>query len=203
MLESFRIDLSKFLKRKLNRRSEWPSEEPFYWDVRMIEFLLLFWLEREEYKKTNSCWQFCTDSMVLINTAMKFHHCFSAVQRWTCSCDTSSSSMRFSFSPVLSFYGSLWEWWILVEGGSDQRRLIRYLLHDRDHSALERPVKNDSQTLPVTMNLALQQIIEFVSARCPRANRVLFNPWSWTTFIGRKESNHRHQWMDRLRTSFE
>lgn len=48
------------------------------------------------------------------------------------------------------------------DGGSDQRRLLRYLLTDQRHDALERPVRNDSDTLPVTINLALQQIIEFV-----------------------------------------
>lgn len=48
-------------------------------------------------------------------------------------------------------------------GGVHQRRLLKYLLVDNQHDPLERPVRNDSDTLPVSMNLALQQIIDFVS----------------------------------------
>ncbi len=44
-----------------------------------------------------------------------------------------------------------------------QRRLLKHLLTDRQYETLERPVQNDSQTLPVSINLALQQIIDFVS----------------------------------------
>jgi len=40
---------------------------------------------------------------------------------------------------------------------------LKYLLVDRQYDALERPVRNDSETLSVSINLALQQIIEFVS----------------------------------------
>ncbi|UJR10224.1 hypothetical protein I4U23_014437 [Adineta vaga] len=48
-----------------------------------------------------------------------------------------------------------------VVGGEHQRKLLRYLLEENQHSPLERPVYNDSHTLTVTMNLALQQIIDF------------------------------------------
>lgn len=47
--------------------------------------------------------------------------------------------------------------------GADQRRLLKYLFEENKHDPLERPVKNDSETLTVTMSLALQQIIDFVS----------------------------------------
>jgi len=50
-----------------------------------------------------------------------------------------------------------------IVGGEHQRRLLKYLLEQSDHNPLERPVYNDSHTLTVTMNLALQQIIDFVS----------------------------------------
>lgn len=50
-----------------------------------------------------------------------------------------------------------------IVGGLDQRRLLKYLLLDKQYNSLERPVQNDSKTLPVYMNLALQQIIDFVS----------------------------------------
>jgi gluconate kinase len=33
---------------------------------------------------------------------------------------------------------------------------------ENQYDLLERPVQNDTQTLPVTINLALQQIIDFV-----------------------------------------
>ena len=52
--------------------------------------------------------------------------------------------------------------WNLV-AGEHQRKLLRYLLEENQHNPLERPVYNDSHTLTVTMNLALQQIIDFVS----------------------------------------
>lgn len=47
--------------------------------------------------------------------------------------------------------------------GLYQRRLIKHLLTERQYDPLERPVQNDSQTLPVSINLAVQQIIDFVS----------------------------------------
>ena len=50
-----------------------------------------------------------------------------------------------------------------IGGGEHQRRLLKYLLEENNHTPLERPVYNDSHTLTVTMNLALQQIIDFVS----------------------------------------
>ncbi|CAF4360869.1 unnamed protein product, partial [Rotaria sp. Silwood2] len=45
-------------------------------------------------------------------------------------------------------------------GGPDQLRLLEYLLNSR-YKPIARPVQNDSHTLPVTINLALQQIISF------------------------------------------
>ena len=53
----------------------------------------------------------------------------------------------------------------MLVGGPDQRRLLKHLLTERQHDPLERPVLNESQTLPVSINLALQQIIDFVSER--------------------------------------
>ena len=50
-------------------------------------------------------------------------------------------------------------------GGPDQRRLLDFLVKEKQHNPLERPVKNESQTISVKMNLALQQIINFVSIR--------------------------------------
>ena len=49
-------------------------------------------------------------------------------------------------------------------GGSHQRRLLRHLLSDQRYDPLERPVQNDSDTLSVNMNLALQQVVDFVSS---------------------------------------
>lgn len=53
----------------------------------------------------------------------------------------------------------------LVElvGGEHQRRLLQHLFEESKYNQLERPVLNDSNTLHVVMNLALQQIIDFVS----------------------------------------
>jgi hypothetical protein len=48
-------------------------------------------------------------------------------------------------------------------GGPDQRRLLNHLLIEKQYNPLERPVQNDSKTLPVRINLALQQIVDFVS----------------------------------------
>ncbi|CAF2653494.1 unnamed protein product [Rotaria sp. Silwood2] len=48
----------------------------------------------------------------------------------------------------------------LIIGGPDQLRLLEYLLNSR-YKPIARPVQNDSHTLPVTINLALQQIISF------------------------------------------
>ncbi|CAF3991195.1 unnamed protein product, partial [Adineta steineri] len=49
----------------------------------------------------------------------------------------------------------------MIIGGPDQRRLTKYLLVDRQYDILERPVSNDSFTVPVSINLAIQQIIDF------------------------------------------
>jgi hypothetical protein len=51
----------------------------------------------------------------------------------------------------------------MLVGGPEQRRLLKYLMNEKQYDPLERPVQNDSQTLPVSINLALQQIIDFVS----------------------------------------
>ena len=51
-----------------------------------------------------------------------------------------------------------------IVGGIHQRRLLHYLFEDSKYDPLERPVHNDTHTLPVTMNLAIQQIIDFVSS---------------------------------------
>ncbi|CAF2143739.1 unnamed protein product [Rotaria magnacalcarata] len=49
----------------------------------------------------------------------------------------------------------------IILGGEHQRRLLKYLLDENNHNPLERPVYNDSHSLTVTMNMALQQIIDF------------------------------------------
>ncbi|CAF1193949.1 unnamed protein product [Adineta ricciae] len=46
-------------------------------------------------------------------------------------------------------------------GGNHHRRLTKYLLNDRQYDPLERPVENDSQTVHVSMNFAIQQILSF------------------------------------------
>ncbi len=53
-----------------------------------------------------------------------------------------------------------------IVGGIDQRRLLHHLFEENKYDPLERPVHNDSHTLPVVMSLALQQIIDFVSILC-------------------------------------
>ncbi|CAF1252210.1 unnamed protein product [Rotaria sordida] len=49
----------------------------------------------------------------------------------------------------------------LTTGGLHQRRLLKYLLEEQQYDPLERPVFNDSDTLLVSMSLAIQQIIDF------------------------------------------
>ncbi len=51
----------------------------------------------------------------------------------------------------------------ILVGGFYQNHLLKHLLIEQKYNPLERPVQNDSQTLPVSINLALQQIIDFVS----------------------------------------
>ncbi|CAF1091692.1 unnamed protein product [Rotaria sordida] len=46
-------------------------------------------------------------------------------------------------------------------GGPDQLRLLNYLFADNRYQPIARPVQNDSDTLPVTINFALQHIIDF------------------------------------------
>ncbi|CAF1039726.1 unnamed protein product [Rotaria sordida] len=48
-----------------------------------------------------------------------------------------------------------------IIGGPDQLRLLKYLLVDNQYNRIARPVQNDSDPLPVTINLALQNIIEY------------------------------------------
>jgi hypothetical protein len=50
----------------------------------------------------------------------------------------------------------------ILVGGDNQRRLLKYLMTEKHYDPLERPVEDDSQTLPISINLALQQIINFV-----------------------------------------
>ena len=57
-------------------------------------------------------------------------------------------------------------------GGQHQRLLLKYLLDENDHNPLERPVYNDSKPLTVAVNLALQQIIDFVSGIRIRKTRI-------------------------------
>jgi hypothetical protein len=52
---------------------------------------------------------------------------------------------------------------VRIGGGADQRRLLKTLFEENRYDLLERPVYNDTDTLPVSMSLALQQIIDFVS----------------------------------------
>ncbi|CAF3847358.1 unnamed protein product [Rotaria sordida] len=48
-----------------------------------------------------------------------------------------------------------------INGGPDQVRLLNYLLSVNQYKPITRPVQNNSDTLPVTINLALQNIIDF------------------------------------------
>ncbi|CAF3689650.1 unnamed protein product [Rotaria sp. Silwood1] len=50
---------------------------------------------------------------------------------------------------------------LITFGGPDQLRLLEHLLTNNRYKPIVRPVQNDSHTLPVTINLALQQIINF------------------------------------------
>ncbi|CAF3717859.1 unnamed protein product [Rotaria sordida] len=50
---------------------------------------------------------------------------------------------------------------LITFGGPDQLRLLKYLLVDNQYNRIARPVQNDSDPLPVTINLALQNIIEY------------------------------------------
>ncbi|CAF1412252.1 unnamed protein product [Rotaria sordida] len=48
-----------------------------------------------------------------------------------------------------------------IIGSPDQLRLLKHLLPNNRYKPIARPVQNDSHTLPVTINLSLQQIINF------------------------------------------
>ncbi|CAF1616764.1 unnamed protein product [Rotaria sp. Silwood1] len=58
----------------------------------------------------------------------------------------------------------------IISGGPDQNRLLNYLLADHRYRPIARPVQNDSDTLPVTINLALQQIIDYVRVNLTAEN---------------------------------
>ncbi|CAF4879349.1 unnamed protein product, partial [Rotaria sp. Silwood1] len=58
----------------------------------------------------------------------------------------------------------------IISGGPDQNRLLNYLLADNRYRPIARPVQNDSDTLPVTINLALQQIIDYVRVNLTAEN---------------------------------
>ncbi|CAF1334642.1 unnamed protein product, partial [Rotaria sordida] len=48
-----------------------------------------------------------------------------------------------------------------IIGSPDQLRLLKHLLPNNRYKPIARPVQNDSHTLLVTINLSLQQIINF------------------------------------------
>ncbi|CAF0976283.1 unnamed protein product [Rotaria sordida] len=48
-----------------------------------------------------------------------------------------------------------------IIGSPDQLRLLSHLLAENRYTPMARPVQNASHTLPVTINLSLQQIINF------------------------------------------
>jgi hypothetical protein len=64
---------------------------------------------------------------------------------------------------------------VKIVGGADQRRLLHDLFEEKKYDPRERPVKNDSHTLPVTMSLALQQIIDFVSVLNTNLDRIFIS----------------------------
>jgi len=64
---------------------------------------------------------------------------------------------------------------VKIVGGADQRRLLYNLFEENKYDPLERPVHNDSHTLPVTMSLALQQIIDFVSVLNTKLDRIFIS----------------------------
>ncbi|CAF1428484.1 unnamed protein product [Adineta ricciae] len=71
--------------------------------------------------------------------------------------------MLFGHSQQMKVYAFVWCYLMsFTMAGLYQRRLIKHLLTERQHDPLERPVQNDSQTLPVSINLAVQQIIDFM-----------------------------------------
>ncbi len=51
----------------------------------------------------------------------------------------------------------------MKKAGKHQKRLLRKLFEN--YNPLERPVEDESQTLNVSLGLALQQIVEVVSNR--------------------------------------
>ena len=79
----------------------------------------------------------------------------------------------------------------VIVGGSAQRRLLKFLTIDKEYDPLERPVQNDSHTLPVTINLALQQIIHFV-----RQIHSIFITYYSKIWIGRQKRSNHYQWLD-------
>jgi hypothetical protein len=67
---------------------------------------------------------------------------------------------------------------VKIVGGADQRRLLKYLFEDSKHDPYERPVLNDSRTLAVSVSLALQQIIDFVSFSCIKITVIFISTYS-------------------------
>jgi len=51
-----------------------------------------------------------------------------------------------------------------VTGGPHEEKLIDDILHNRNYTALARPVAEESEALVVSFGLSLQQIIKIVSA---------------------------------------
>ena len=81
--------------------------------------------------------------------------------------------------------------------GADQRRLLKFLFDESKHDPLERPVKNDSDTLPVKMSLALQQIIDFVCSSPIARSSSVFN-----FDLGWEKRNSENQRLARSRPLF-
>ena len=51
----------------------------------------------------------------------------------------------------------------MLVGGPHERRLLKHLFTEQKHNKLERPAKNDSESVSVDIKLCLLQIIDFVS----------------------------------------
>jgi hypothetical protein len=51
----------------------------------------------------------------------------------------------------------------MLVGGPHERRLLKYLFTEQQNNPLERPARNDSDTVSVSLGLTLIQIIDFVS----------------------------------------
>jgi len=51
----------------------------------------------------------------------------------------------------------------MLVGGPHERRLLKYLFTEQQHNPLERPARNDSDTVSVSLGVTLTQIIDVVS----------------------------------------